>query len=297
LYQNFLQMQFLVFVIIYPILWIISILPFRLFYLFSDFVYFLVYYVIGYRKKTVRKNLAMALPHLTEKERLVIEKKFFQHMCDMFLEMIKTISISEKEMEKRFQFKNLEVYKQLEAEGKSIALIASHYASYEWVVSMNKYISFKGIGIYKKIANPHFDKLVHKIRSKFKAQLVTTKETKATIVRNHRENILCVYGFASDQTPRLSKRNYWSNFMGIVTPVHIGAEALAKEFDMNVIFLKVKKLKRGHYEASFEVLANGNTQSIPDYEITETYLRKVEQQILETPEYYLWTHKRWKHRR
>lgn len=290
-------MQFLVFVIIYPLLWLISILPYRLFYLFSDVVYFLVYHIIGYRKKTVRKNLEIALPHLSKEERLVIEKKSFQHLCDMFLEMIKTLTISEKEMERRFTFKNLEVYKQLESEGKSITLMASHYASYEWVISMNKHVKFKGIGIYKKIANPHFDKLVRDIRSKFKAELVTTKETKATIVKNHKENILCVYGFASDQTPRLSKRNYWSSFMGITTPVHVGAESLAKEFDMNVIQLKVRKVKRGYYEASFDVLANGNTQSIPDFEITETYLRKVEQQILEAPEYYLWTHKRWKHRK
>lgn len=290
-------MQFLVFIIFYPILWLISILPFRVLYLFSDFVYIIVYYIIGYRKKTVRKNIALALPHLSEKERRVIEKKSFHHLCDMFLEMIKTLTISEKEMERRFTFKNLEVYQQLESEKKSIALLASHYASYEWVISMNRYINFRGVGIYKKIANPHFDKLVKDIRSKFKAELVTTKDTKATILRNYRENILCVYGFASDQTPRLNKRNYWSTFMGIETPVHVGAESLAKEFDMNVIFLKVKKLKRGYYQASFEILANGNTASIPDYEITDTYIKKVEEQILEAPEYYLWTHKRWKHRR
>ena len=290
-------MQFLVFVIIYPLLWIISILPLRLFYLFSDLVYLIVYHIIGYRKKTVRKNLGIALPHLSEKERLAIEKKSYQHLCDMFLEMIKTLSISEKEMEQRFTFKNLEVYQELETKGKSITLLASHYASYEWVISMNKYVNFRGVGIYKKIANSHFDKLVRDIRSKFGAELVTTKETKATILKNHRQNILCVYGFASDQTPRLSKRNYWGSFMGITTPVHVGAEALAKEFDMNVIFLKVKKVKRGYYEASFEVLAEGNTAALPDYQITDIYIKKVEEQILEAPEYYLWTHKRWKHRK
>lgn len=290
-------MQFLVFAIIYPMLWLISKLPFRLLYLLSDVIFFLVYYIIGYRKKTVRNNLALALPHLSEQERLIIEKKSFQHLCDMFLEMIKTLSITKEEIEKRFSFANFDVYLDLEKKGKSIVLLASHYASYEWLISMNHYINFRGVGIYKKVANPHFDKLVKDIRSKYKAHLVTTKETKVTIQKDHKEGRLCVYGFASDQTPRRSPKNYWSTFMGIETPVHVGAESLAKQFDMNVIFLKVKKVKRGVYEATFEVLAEGNTKSIPDYQITETYLRKVEAQILETPEYYLWTHKRWKHRK
>ena len=143
-------MQLLIFVIAYPIIWLISILPFRLLYLFSDFVCFWVYTVFGYRKKVVRQNIAMALPHLSEKERLTIEKKFYSHMCDMFLEMIKTMSISQKEMEKRFKFTNLDLYRDMEKKGKSIALLCAHYASYEWAVSMNYHITFEGYGIYKK---------------------------------------------------------------------------------------------------------------------------------------------------
>ncbi len=144
-------MQLLIYLLFYPILWLISILPFRLLYLFSDGVYLIVYYIIGYRKKTVRNNLALALPHLSDNERLVIEKKFFRHMCDMFLEMIKTISISQSEIEKRFKFNNLDVYLDLEKKQKSIALMCAHYASYEWVVSMNYHINFTGYGIYKKL--------------------------------------------------------------------------------------------------------------------------------------------------
>ena len=151
-------MQLLVYILIYPILWIISILPFPVFYLLSDFVYFLTYNIIGYRKKVVRDNIKLALPHLSDKERLTIEKKFYSHMCDMFLEMIKTISISQKEIEKRFTFSNMDVYYDLEKKNKSIALMCAHYASYEWVVSMNYHINCKGFGIYKKLANPYFDK-------------------------------------------------------------------------------------------------------------------------------------------
>jgi len=289
-------MQFLIYLLVYPILWLISILPFPILYLFSDFVYFLIYRIIGYRKKTVRANLERALPHLSKKERLIIEKKSYRHLCDMFLEMIKTMSISENEINKRFSYANFDVYLDLEKKGKSIALMCAHYASYEWVLSMNNLITFKGYGIYKKIANPYFDKLVKNIRAKFKAYLITTKETKNCIEENANNGVLGIFGFASDQTPRKSDNLYWDSFLGIETPIHVGAEMLAKRYDMNVIFLKVKKIKRGYYEASFEVLSD-DVKSIPDYKLSENFMRKVEQQIYEAPEFYLWTHKRWKHKK
>jgi len=289
-------MQLLVYLLIYPLLWLISILPFRWLYAFSDFVYLIVYRLIGYRKKTVRTNLNMTLPHLSEKERRLVEKKFYHHMCDMFLEMIKTMSISQKEMEKRFAFTNLEVYKDLEKKGKSIAIITAHYATYEWIISINKYIDFEGYAIYKKIRNPHFDKLVKNIRSRFKAFLIDTKETPATIERNRREKRLSVYGFASDQSPKADKAHHWQKFMGITVPVHTGAEMLSKKYDMNVILLQVEKIKRGHYEATFERIFE-NVNSIPNYQITDYFLQKLEEQILNKPEFYLWTHKRWKHKK
>jgi KDO2-lipid IV(A) lauroyltransferase len=289
-------MQLLLFLIAYPIIWLISILPFPLLYLFSDFVCFLVYRVFGYRKKVVRENIAMALPHLTVKERLKIEANFYSHMCDMFLEMVKTMSISQKEMEKRFRFTNLDVYRDLEKKGKSIALLCAHYASYEWAVSMNYHITFEGYGVYKKINNKYFDKLIKDIRSKFNATLLSTRETIPTIEKNAKTGHLGVFGLASDQSPQASKATHWAPFMGIEVPVHTGAEMLAKRFDMNVIFLKNKKVKRGYYEATFELMAD-NPKEVPDFGISDEFLRRVEKQIHEDPQYYLWTHKRWKHRR
>ena len=289
-------MRFIVYLIAYPFLWCISMLPFRMLYLFSDFVYLIVYYLIGYRKKTVRENLAMALPNLSAEDRLIIEKKSFRHLCDMFLEMIKTMTISKKEINDRFVFTNLEVYKNLEAQEKSISMMVAHYASYEWAISMNAYVNFSAFAIYKKLANPYFDKLVRDIRSRFKANLITTKETIPIIIKNNQNKELSIYGFASDQSPRISSAFHWQKFMGIEVPVHTGAEMLSKKYDMNVIFLKVEKLKRGYYQASFEVLSD-NAKEVPNYEITDKFLKLVEQQILEAPEYYLWTHKRWKHGR
>ncbi|MDY0089447.1 MAG: lipid A biosynthesis acyltransferase [Flavobacteriaceae bacterium] len=287
-------MQLLVYILLYPLLKLISLLPFRLLYVLSDFVYLIIYYVVGYRKETVRHNLRLALPHLSDQERLKIEKASFRHLCDMFLEMIKTISISRKEIDSRFTYENLDVYLNLEKKQKSIALMCAHYASYEWVISMNSKITFEGFAIYKKIANKYFDKLVRDIRSRFKATLITTKETIKTIEDNHHTKHLGVYGFASDQSPKANKVAHWGTFMEIETPIHTGAEMLAKKFDMNVIFLKVKKIKRGFYRASFEILTE-NASSVPDYQISDRFMKKVEEQILEAPEYYLWTHKRWKH--
>ncbi|HEX8563330.1 MAG TPA: lysophospholipid acyltransferase family protein [Flavobacterium sp.] len=289
-------MQYLLFLVMYPLLWCVSMLPFRILYVFSDCAYILVYYIIRYRRATVRNNLALALPHLTPKERLIIEKKSYHHLCDMFLEMIKTMTISENEMSRRFRFTNLELYTNLEKRQKSIALLCGHYASYEWVISMNQHITFNGYAIYKRIANIHFDKLVRDIRSRFKANLITTKETIPTIQENEQKGVRGVYGFASDQSPKASKAYHWANFMGIRTPVHTGAEMLAKRFDMNVVFLRVKKVKRGFYEATFEEIVD-NPREVPNYGITDMFLKVVEQQIHEAPEFYLWTHKRWKHKK
>ena len=289
-------MQFLIYSISFPFLWIISKLPFRLFYWFSDCIYILVYYIIGYRKKIVRNNILIALPHVSEEKRLVIEKKFYHHMCDMFLEMIKTMSISSEEMKERFKITNIELLKEYEQKNKSIILLAAHYASWEWLLSINESTSFKCYGVYKKVNNKYFDAKVRAIRSKFKSVLVTTDNTIALINDNEKNGIMSLYGLASDQSPQVHKTFHWQQFMGITVPVHTGAEMLAKRYDLEVVFAKVKKVKRGYYEATFVPIAN-NPKSIPDYEITDAYLEEVEQQILEAPEFYFWTHKRWKHRR
>ena len=289
-------MQFLIYLLVYPIIWLISILPFRLLYIFSDIVYFLVYRIVKYRKKTVKENLALALPHLSEKERIIIEKKFYHHMCDVFLEMIKTLNISKNEICKRFVFKNIEVYKELEKQGKSIAIICSHYANYEWIISLNYYSDFSSYGIYKQLKNPYFDKLVHKIRSKFNAKLVTTKKIIPTIIENSKNNILSVYGFASDQSPHIKSAFHWEKFMGIEVPVHTGAEVLSKRYNMNLVYLNTKKIKRGYYEATLETIST-NPKEAPNYQLTDQYLKLLEKQIYKEPEYYLWTHRRWKYRR
>ncbi|MNF97907.1 Lipid A biosynthesis lauroyl acyltransferase [compost metagenome] len=216
-------------------------------------------------------------------------------MCDMFLEMIKTMSITPEEMEKRFTITNMDLFHEYENRGKSVVLVASHYASWEWLLTLNKRMLFNGVGVYKKIANPYFDKLVRKIRGKYDAELVETKQAIPLMAQNQRDGILSLYGLASDQSPKLDRIFHSMKFMGIEVPVHTGAEMLAKKYDLSVIFIKVKKVGRGYYEAEIVPIAD-NPKEYDNFEITEKYLREVEKQIYEAPEYYLWTHKRWKHR-
>ncbi|WP_369013874.1 lysophospholipid acyltransferase family protein [Flavobacterium anhuiense] len=288
-------MQFLVYILAYPLLWLISILPFPVFYLFSDFVYFLVYKVIGYRKKVVRENLALTLPHLSDAERKVVEKKFYKHMCDMFLEMVKTMSMSPEEMERRFHVTNIDLVRDYAKKGKSVILVASHYASYEWLLTINPKLGFQGVAVYKRLANPYFDRLVRKIRSKYNTEMIETRKAIPTMAKNQREGVLSMYGLASDQSPKMERIFHSMKFMGVEVPVHTGAETLAKKYDLAVIFVQVKKVKRGYYEATFISLAD-NPKEFENFKITEMYLKEVEKQILEAPEFYLWTHKRWKHR-
>jgi KDO2-lipid IV(A) lauroyltransferase len=287
-------MQLLAYLLVYPIIVLISILPFPILYKLSDFICFILYHVIGYRRKVVQENLALALPHLSDSERKDIEKKFYSHLCDIFLEMTKTRTMSQAEMEKRYRFTNLEVLKNLEKKGKSIALFMSHYGSYEWAVSVNKFLDFEGFAIYKKINNEYFDRLIHRIRSKHKATLLNSRDTIQIVTENERINKRGIYGFASDQSPQVKPKVYWTKFMGIEVPVHTGAEMLAKQFDMNMIYIRTRKVGRGYYEGEFEVFSD-DVRSVPDYQLTDLFLQRTEEQIFDRPEFYLWTHKRWKH--
>lgn len=288
-------MHFLAYILIYPLLWLISILPFRILYLVSDGVFVLLYYIIGYRKKTVTQNLRLAFPEKSEKEIATIRKAFYRHLSDMFLEMAKTMTISESELKKRFKIINPEELNRLVSLNKSIILMFGHYASWEWSIVLQQYINLKTLAVYKPLANKYFNNLVKNIRSKFNTDLISTKETVSTINDHEARNIKTLIGFLSDQSPRRTKDVYWGEFMGIKIPCFTGAERLAKKLDLTTAYLKVTKVKRGFYQAEIMTLAE-NPNAYKDYQLTDMFLREVEKQIYEAPEYYFWTHNRWKHR-
>ncbi len=276
-------------------MWIISILPFRILYVVSDILYLLVYYIIGYRKKTVKYNLTLVFPDKSEKEITTLSKKFYHHLCDMILESVKSLTVSEAEMMKRFKFKNIEEIHKLEKENKNIVLMCAHYANFEWIFIAQKFVNHKGYGVYKRLANKYFDRLIKRKRAKYNTQLITTKETIPVLMESIKNGELSISGFVSDQSPKVNKAYHWNDFMGIKVPVHTGAEMLAKRLDSSVVFFGVKKIKRGYYETTFTTLAQ-NANDYKNYEITDMFLKLVEEQIYSAPEYYLWTHKRWKHK-
>ena len=288
-------MQLLAYILIYPILWFISILPFRLLYALSDFLYILMYYVFRYRKQTVIDNLRLVFPEKSDHEIKIITKKFFHHFCDMILESIKSMNISLESMKARYTFKNLDIIKEFEKQNKSIVLMCAHYGSWEWIFILQTYTTHRGYGIYKRLQNKYFDRLIKSIRARYNSYLITTKETFSVLEDAKKNGILSMNGFASDQSPKKEKAHHWNEFMGIKVPVHTGAEMMAKKLDMPVVFFAVERKKRGYYEATFQTLAEKPTD-FKDYEITDKFLKLVEAQIHEAPEYYLWTHKRWKHR-
>ncbi|MBN97502.1 MAG: lipid A biosynthesis acyltransferase [Flavobacteriaceae bacterium] len=289
-------MQLLAFVVIYPILWVTSMLPFRLLYGVSDGLYFILYRLVGYRKKTVSENLKLVFPEKSEAERKRIEKKFYHHLCDMILEAIKSMNIRKEDMKKRFKFTNIEIIKDFEKRNKSISLMCAHYGSWEWIFILQAYTSHKTFAIYKRLNNKYFDRMIRKIRARYDSYLITTKETAAVLTENKKKGLLTINGFAADQSPKKNKAYHWNKFMGIDVPVHTGAEMLSKKLDLSVVFFSVKRVKRGFYETTFKTLTEA-PNNFEDYKITDQFIALVENQIYEAPEYYLWTHKRWKHRK
>ena len=289
-------MQLLAYILIYPILWIVSMLPFRMLYFVSDLLYILMYYVIGYRKNAVKENLNLVFPNKSEAELRTVLKKFYHHLCDMVVESIKSMNISIDSMKSRYKFNNLDIITGYEKQNKSIILMCAHYGSWEWIFILQTYTTHRSYAIYKRLQNKYFDRLVKSIRARYNSYLITTKETFSVMEEAKKNGVLSMSGFASDQSPKIDKASYWADFMGINVPVHTGAEALAKKLDMPVVFFSVKRIKRGYYEATFQTLAE-KPKSFNDYEITDRFLKLVEAQINEAPEYYLWTHKRWKHRK
>lgn len=289
------MMNFIIYILIYPIVWLISILPFRILYLISDGVFIIIYYIIGYRKKVVLNNLHLAFSENNKAENLQICKKFYHHFVDVFIEMIKSFTVSKEEVYKRYKFTNINFFDELYKDGKSVILVGSHYANWEWIMSLDSFVDYRGYAAYTKVNNSYFNEKVLNSRAKFGTYLIQTSKVVGEIQQNQKNKIQAMYGLLSDQSPQLKKTFYWSEFLGVKVPIHTGAEMLAKRFDMNMVFMDVKKIKRGYYETTFSLITD-NATSFPNYKLTDIYLEKVEKQIRTNPEYYFWTHRRFKHK-
>ncbi len=288
-------MQFVAFIVLYPLFWFISILPMRILFMISDFLYVILYYIIGYRKKIVRSNLKLCFPEKSDKDLLDLEKKSFQHFVDVFMELIKSFTITEKEILKRLSITNPELLDSYYEQHKSVIFLSGHYANWEWVSfiverSLNYHMSV----VYKQLSNPYFDRVIKKTRIKFGVKFVPSKEFYPEILTNLKNNKIQAYGFLADQNPRWEKIKYWGNFMDVEVPIIVGPETIARKLDLPVFYFKTERVKRGVYQSTF-ILLEEQPKQAPLHQLTNKYIMEMEKQIRKTPEFYFWTHRRFRH--
>lgn len=274
-----------------------ALLPMPALYVISDFLYLLVYRVVGYRKKVVRRNLVNSFPDKSEKEILEIETKFYHHFCDFMVESIKQAHISKEEILMRTELKNPEFLDKWKENGRSIILMTGHYCNWEWYASLNFRIApIRLAGIYRELKNAEMERFFLYIRSKYGAIPIEKEKTLRELIRLRKEKVQIMVGFVSDQTPSFHNIHYWTNFLSQDTPMFVGAERIAKMVDFDLVYLEVEKVSRGKYSAEFKLITE-NPKETAEFEITEKYARMMEETILKAPQYWLWSHKRWKHKR
>ena len=286
-------MKFFTYILTLPFIYFLALLPFRLMYIFSDFLSFVLYRIIGYRKQVVRANLIRTGFGDDPAQCFAIEKAVYKHFCDLYLETFKSLTLSKSQIQKRFVVNNTSLIQDFAIQGKSVIMMCGHYASYEWLLSMGYYSDHTAYGIYAPLANPYFNKLVIKARRRFGAFLIPRRETVSSIKKHAENNHLALYGFASDQSPKIKRKTYFRSFFGIEVPVFTGAERIAKEHDIPVLMAKVRRVKRGFYETEIIVLSK-DPKEVKDFEITDHFTEELESLIKEDPSHYLWTHNRFK---
>ncbi len=279
-----------------PIIYLVSLLPFPILYLLSDTVYLLLYHVAGYRRKVVEENLRNAFPEKSEQEIRKISSRFFRYLCDLFLETFKTLTISKKSMVKHCSFHpdTIALFSKLSQEGKSAILVMGHQGNWEWAGNTFSILCPQQLYvIYHPLANPHFNNLIYKMRTRFGTKLIAMQDTFRDMLSNRKE--INATAFIADQTPNPNNA-HWMTFLQQDTPVFKGTEKIAQKLNQPVVFVSVQRVKRGYYTVMAEVLfmQPANTQ---DGEITEAHTRRLEEDIIAQPATWLWSHRRWKHKR
>jgi len=288
-------MQAVSYYIALPFLYLISLLPFWFLYRVSDLFFVIIYYVLGYRKKVVMENLRNSFPEKTEQELKKIAFDFYRYLCDLFLETFKTLTISKKQMlaHCRMNEETQKLFDSYYTQQRSIILVMGHFGNWEWagnVVDSSKHQLYV---IYHQLSSKYFNQLVIKMRTRFGTKLIEMKSTLRDMV-TYRKDITAT-AFIADQTP-FPENAYWTTFLNQDTPVFTGTEKIASKFNYPVIYISVKRIKRGYYEIFGELLFE-NPKETKEGEISEAHTRRLEKDIIAQPEIWLWSHRRWKHKR
>lgn len=280
--------------LVYGTFSLIAMLPFGALYFISDILYGLVYKVVGYRKKVVRKNLRNSFPEKSKSELMHIEKEFYRHFCDYFVETIKTLRITDKEIRERMVFENIDVIDELTKDGNSCLLSMGHYGNWEWIPSIILHIPERiKLGmVYKRLSSKDFDDLFLRIRARFGPKAIEMKSIYRTIVRNRNEGVTMLLGFLNDQRPRKHANEYWLKFLNQDTLAQTGMERIASQMGFSVAYLDIVKVKRGYFKCSVSAITPDASKE-DEHFVTDTYTRKLEQTIKNNPAYYLWTHNKW----
>lgn len=289
-------MAAIVFYLTLPFIYLLSVLPFPVLYLFSDFIYFVLYTCLGYRKKVVLQNLHNAFPDKSETEIDRICKAFFHNLCDFMVETFKILTISKAGITKRCKFSDsgLELFAKYANEGKSVIMVMGHIGNWEWAGHpFSLLCKQKLVVLYHPLSNKYFEKLMLGMRSRFGTKMIPMKTAFKEMVANRK--LVTATVFISDQTP-MPENAHWTTFLNQDTPVFKGTEVIAKKLNLPVVYCCVKKVKRGYYEMFAETLV-ADPASTADGEITELHTKRTEKDILECPESWLWSHRRWKYKR
>ncbi len=261
-------------------------------YIFSDLLSPFLYYVIRYRRRVVRNNLKESFPEKDDNEIKSIEKKFYKHLADMFIEYLVLLKLDAKKMDKRLKYKNCELLEELYTKGKDVILIMGHYGNWEFFTHTGTKTKYIFSPIYKHQSNEYFNFLIYKVRCKYGAELIEMKNAFSYIRANQQNNIRTILVLLTDQSPVTTR--YFVDFLNHKdTPVVEGVERIGKALDMAILFGDVKKTSRGHYEMEFVSLYE-NPKETKQGEITESHVRYLENKIQAQPEYWLWSHRRWK---
>lgn len=283
---------------LYCIFYLVSLLPLTILYAISDGIYYMMYYVVRYRRHLVRKHLIDCFPEKSDEERLKIEREFYSWLCDYFVETIKLFTMSKKQVMKRMQFIGAEKVRESCQKGQSCAIYLGHYCNWEWITSLQLWVG-KDIAcgqIYHPLENEAFDKLFLYLRNRLGAKCIPMAESIRKIMKMRQEGKPIVIGFIADQVPLWNNIHYWTDFLHHDTPVFTGTEKIARKMNLAVYYLDIQRLKRGYYQAEFKLLTEIPKEK-KEFEITETYIRELEKTIQRQPAFWLWTHNRWKRTR
>ncbi len=280
-----------------PFLYLVSILPFWLLYLISDGLYIIFYYLIGYRKKVVLLNLRNSFPEKSEEEITILSKKFYRYFCDLILESLKTLTVSREQVRKHVVFSDAAVatFKKYNESKQSIILVMGHMGNWELAgAGFSQLVSSPKLYIlYHPLSNKRFDQLVYHMRTRLGNGLYAMNESLRGMLRD-RDKVTAT-AFIADQTPS-PEGAYWTTFLHQDTPVFKGTEKLATKLNYPVLYVSVFRTKRGVYTIDLELLTD-HPKGCQENEISEKHTRRLEKDILIQPEIWLWTHKRWKHKR